>query len=411
MSTWKRSAGLVGLCTLMVGVSTTSLGWAAAGPVSSSPSLKSIPSAAAADQFDLAHLSTKRLFDPVAPRPWLTSQAQSSSVETPKASRGIVRLQASSGRSAVADLTMATAADPSMRVMWAASREGVDLSWAALSGVSEYRVSKGGKLLAVVRGTHYRDQGVLPGAQIQYIVQSVNPAKAVANSGRTWGLSVSVPTTSSSDALGMQAAAARQVAAAAAITYSTALYETFIPQKYISVPPGCSYFGNDFTGDNRSWGSGPGNSYKTWSAAVVDWNRGATVSSAQAVGASHVVNRKTKKVIATKTASTSGMSITVAKRASDSVTLAFRIKATIPFCTGFPKNSIEANFNLVLTRSGMWIIPSGWHKLMPNHQLWLMTNKSGWTRGYYRGLVSPICLLDAPFAKCKGDMGGFWGFY
>ena len=414
MSTWKRNAGLVALCTLMVGVSATTVGWAAAAPAPSSASLKSISSAVAADQFDLAHLSTKRVFDPTTPAQKGLAQAQALKGQG-QTSRGIVRLQASSGRSVLADLSAAAAADPSKRVMWAASSEGVDLSWAALSGVFEYRVSKGGKFLTIVRGTHYRDQGVLPGAQIEYVVQSVSPAKSrIDFPGRTWGLSVSVPKVSSSDAVGMQAAAVKLAAAVKYVKYSTAVYETFIPQKYIMVPPaGCEYRGYDFTGDNRGFGSGPGSSYKTSSNAVVDWNRRAVYTSNN-VGASHVVDRRTKKLVATRTASASGLSVTKTFQNDRWVSLAFRIRATIPFCKGFPSNSIQANFNLTMYKSGSYLITEGWHKLMPNHVLWLTTDlRSSWIRAYAREWRSPVCLLDtnASWEWCRANMGGYTGKY
>ena len=415
MSIWKRNAGLVTLCTLIIGVSTSNIGGAAAAPAPTS--LKALSSAVAADQFDLGHLSTKRVFDPagLGKTLWTTSPAQTSRppllASAAGPTRGIVRLQASSGRSVVADLTGATEADPSLRVMWAASREGVDLSWAALSGVSEYRVSRAGKLLAVVRGTTYRDQGVLPGTNVQYIVESVNPANAPANfPGRTWGLSVSVPKTSASDAVGMQAAAVKQAAAVAVITGSTAVYETFIPQPYIAVPlAGCSYrggyFGHDFTGDNRGWGSSPFASYKTKSIAYYNWLRG-TLTPTNYVGASHVVNHRTKKLVATKTAPNSGMSVTLLSKSSTRVAVAFRIKAVNPFCTGFPKNSIEAYFDLAIYKSGSFTLYKGWHKLMPNHQLWMTTTNptNPWHSVYRRGLRHESCLLDIPNPVCRTSM-------
>lgn len=406
------------MCTLMVSVSTTSVGWATAAPATSSPGLTTISSAVPADEFNLANLSGKRIFDPSTPAQQGVAQAQAVKGQAQTA-HGIVRLQASSGRSVLADLSAAAAADPSKRVMWTASSEGVDLSWAALSGVSEYRVSKGGTFLAVVRGTHYRDQSVLPGAQVDYVVQSVDPAKARSDfPGRTWGLSVSVPRVSSSDAVGMQAAVVKLAAAVRYVKYSTAIYETFIPQQYIMVPPvGCEFRGYDFTGDNRGFGSGPGSVYgqtfKTFSGALVDWNRRA-VSTANVVGASHVVDRRTKKLVSTRTASNSGMSVTKTFQNDSWVGLAFRIRATIPFCTGFPSNSIQANFNLMMYKSGSYLITEGWHKLMPNHVLWLMTDlRSTWTMAYAREWRSPACLLDtkSPWEWCRAYMGGYTGKY
>jgi len=314
----------------------------------------------------------------------------------------------------LADLTQAAASDPSRRVMWAASSEGVELSWAAVSGVSEYRVSRDGRLLTVVRGTHYRDQGVRPGTEVQYVVESVDPPKArVDFPGRTWGLSVSVPKTSSSDAVGMQAAAAVKQAAAVAPAYTIATYETFIPQQYIAVPiVGCSYhggyWGHSFTGDNRGWGTMPGSSFKTKSTAFVLWNEGGRLIANNYVGATHVVSTRTHQLVATKTASASGLSITRMKGNSSQAELAFRIHAQNPFCGG--PQAIDAGFNMVVTRSGSFTILSGWHKLMPNHQLWIATNLSrAWTRAYARSYFNELCLINnlCPPAALRGTSGRY----
>jgi Protein of unknown function (DUF3238) len=301
--------------------------------------------------------------------------------------------------------------------MWAASDDGVHLSWGDVGGVSRYRISKDGEYLTTVEGTSYVDGDAAPGSEIQYVVQSVASRDASADMPTlTWGLTVSVPRATDLKAENGVAEIERLVAQAAQITETAIAHETFIPQRYISAPPvGCGQYNGSaysFGGDNRGYAANDSR-YRTRLAAVVDWaNRGA-VSWYKSVGSTTVYRTSDKAPLATRTASTENMSISrLALSNSSRADLRFTFQAGNPFCTSIP-NAIEGAFTLTVTRSGNWFIMSGSHRQMPNHELYIARGglaAERWTTAYRRDYVSPACLVG-PILCEQADMTGFRGTY
>ncbi|WBQ07362.1 hypothetical protein [Kribbella sp. CA-293567] len=337
--------------------------------------------------------------------------AKSASVEE---SYGITVLETKTGPSTIADLSLAGAEDARDRALWAASSEGVQLSWGSDATVREYRVSRDGELLSVVTGSSYFDGSATPGSEATYLVQAV-PKEDVEGEGRTWSLNVPVPKSSGSDLSALKQEAEQTAAAVAAIDKSSVTYKTFIPQQYLSAPPvGCgSYSGSaySFGGDNRTW-SQTSTAYRTRQIVSVNWLSSASLETSNVNGATKVYRTSNKQLISTKTASNSGMSIRkLAGSTTAKADLRFTLDSTNPFCTGIP-NSISAVFTMIVTRSGNWSITSGSHKQMPNHEIYMGRHTAGYPRyttAYRRAYLSPQCLVAV---NCRrANMGGFSGTY
>jgi hypothetical protein len=337
--------------------------------------------------------------------------AKSASVED---SYGITVLENKTGPSTIADLSLAGAEDTRDRALWAASSEGVRLSWGTDASVREYRVSRNGELLAVVTDSGYFDASATPGSETTYLVQSV-PKEDIEGEGRTWSLNVPVPTSSGSNLAALKQEAEQTATAVAAIDKSSVTYKTFIPQQYLSAPPaGCGAYngsGYSFGGDNRTW-SQTSTAYRTRQIATVNWLSGASLEALNNVGATHVYRTSNKQLLGTRTAGNGGMSIRkLAGSTAAKADLRFVLEATNPFCTGIP-NSIAAVFTMIVTRSGNWSITSGSHKQMPNHEIYMGRHQAGYPRyttAYRRAYLSPQCLVTV---NCRrANMGGFSGTY
>jgi len=327
---------------------------------------------------------------------------------------GITVLENKTGPSAIADLSLAGAEDTRDRALWAASSEGVRLSWGTDATVQEYRVSRNGELLAVVTDSDYFDGSATPGSEATYLVQSV-PKEEIEGEGRTWSLNVPVPTSSGSDLPALKQEAEQTAAAVAAIDKSSVTYKTFIPQQYLSAPPaGCGSYngsGYSFGGDNRTW-SQTSTAYRTRQIVSVNWLASASIETSNAVGATKVYRTSNKQLISTKSASNAGMSIRkLAGSTTAKADLRFTLDSTNPFCTGIP-NSISAVFTMIVTRSGNWSITSGSHKQMPNHEIYMGRHTAGYPRyttAYRRAYLSAQCLVAV---NCRrANMGGFSGTY
>lgn len=294
------------------------------------------------------------------------------------------------GQDAVVDRSLADHDDPGNRALTAAAPGFVDLSWSPLAGVSQYEIRRDGAVLVTTAATAVRDVGITPGRRYFYTVQPVLD-EGVDAEARAWGLTVRVPLARQADVAGLQDAASTAVAAAASYTTSAVQYQTFITQAKLDAPPaGCAYgSGYQFGGDGRGYGASR-SPYRTKLQGTINWTRSAALTSFKGIGATTVYRKSTGALVATKTASTADMSVSkMALSTSSSVDLRFSQKASNPFCSF---NSIQGAFTITVTRSGNYVLSSGSHRQMPNHEVYVQ-NGSAWTTVYQRAAASPFCLV------------------
>lgn len=301
--------------------------------------------------------------------------------------------------SAVADLSLRSAG-----ALSAATSSFVDLSWSAVPGVHEYVVLENGKLIGRTADLSFRDLSVSPGP-VYYVVQTVNPTAEF--SGRTWGLSVTVPDAKSTDSAGIVKAAGTQTTALAAASYSKTIvqWQTFIPQAQIDAPPvGCDYGnGYAFKGDNRGY-LASGYPYRTKVQANITWSSSSMVAS-NGIGTTHVIKKSTGAVVDQATASSSGLTVSKLSGTTSTMDLRFNTKAGNPFCSA---NSIDGAFTITVTKAGSYSIISGSHRQMPNHEVYI-SNGSNWVTVYKKNYLDPICLVS--MACASAQMGGTYGTY
>lgn len=184
--------------------------------------------------------------------------------------------------------------------------------------------------------------------------------------------------------------------------------KTFIPQNRIDAPRvGCSYGnGYAFGGDNRSYSASSSKARTKLVANIrFDKNDPRLIGSSRKIGATTVYKKSTGKLVATKTAS--GSRVTVKEMAlsdSQKVDLRFSIHAGNPFCSA---GAISGAFTMTLYKDGRYVIRSGAHRQMPNWEVY-----AGWIGGnpttvYRRGYASAACLVAMVCSEAQ--MGGYSG--
>lgn len=341
-------------------------------------------------------------------------KAPAASYQSMKAAQNIaseaadIQILKSSDSYAVADLTMANADRGKGRAMWAAAPDFVDLSWQLPRGATGAVIFKNNLEIASVDSDNFRDTDVVPGELASYRVETVGNDSAEA---ATWGLEVTVPEGSGSQSSISSAASDISVAAAARTT-SAVRHQTFIPMAKVNAPPaGCGQYSGskfEFDGNNRSWN--PTGSYKTRVTAGIDWTQNGKLTSAtKGVSSTKVYNKSTKKLLATKKASSANISVSrLSLSNSKEVDLRFKVHSGNPFCTGVP-NAIEAAFTMTVTRAGSWSIISGEHRQMPNHEIAIHGGNGAFRNVYTRAYRDATCLVRfvCPVVKLAGYRGGY----
>ncbi len=323
--------------------------------------------------------------------------------------QGLRILQINEGRPAIVDTSMLTEGIAS-----ATTPGGVDLSWDLNTNATGYTVIRDGqKVAALPAQTHdFRDPAVRPGATYRYTVVPTLSGTATATD-RVWSMTTTVPSrVGRGNALAALETQGRAVVSAASAAPTTTLsWITFIPQARIDAPFSlklCEYGpGYQFAGDGHSAFDWTSPRYRTALHATITWKSKAVVGN-KAVGASHVYKKSTGKLVATKTASTSGMSATKLGSGSNWVDVRMVTHASNPFCSSHA-GAIDGAFTMHLTQSGNYAITSGSHRQMPNHYIYLY-NGGRVTNVYTRAYASAYCLVGSmacPLANITGYYGRF----
>ncbi|MCW5254702.1 hypothetical protein [Streptomyces sp. SHP 1-2] len=317
-----------------------------------------------------------------------------------------------SGQTAVVDSSMASDGAVS-----AASPHFVDLAWKTYSVKARYTVVRGDTVLAELPAgsTSFRDTTAVPGAKYQYriVPQLVgNTAQA-----RTFGLQVAVPAAKrgQSDLTAMRALAAARAEAAAAAATTTLTWQSFIEPKRLDAPvignkAVCTYGkGYTFGGDNHGfdWRS---SSYRTVANALITW-KSKKVEGYTDIGATHVYNKKTGKLVEKRTASGSDMKVRKLGSGSGYVDIRMVTHATNPFCKKELPNAIDGALQFKIRSNGNWEIRSGNHRKMPSHYIYIY-NGGKVTDVYKAKAANAWCLAGSGLAGCQlADLTGYRGGY
>lgn len=180
-----------------------------------------------------------------------------------------------------------------------------------------------------------------------------------------WGLRVSVPAVKGGEntdaAVARQGVATAQAAVAAPTT--TLTWDAFIPMARLDAPShGCDYgSAYQFGGDNRGfdWTS---SRYRTALNAVITWSSLA-VNGYTSVRATHVYNKSTGALVATKTADDSALeSRKLGDDGSGEVDIRMVNHASNPFCSF---GAIDGAITFNIWQNGNWAIRSGTFRQMP----------------------------------------------
>ncbi|MFF4675066.1 hypothetical protein ACFY1C_35795 [Streptomyces sp. NPDC001279] len=319
---------------------------------------------------------------------------------------------APSGQTAVVDSSMA-----SDGAISAANPRFVDLAWKTYSAKARYTVVRGDTVLAELPAgsTSFRDTTVAPGAKYQYRI--VPQLVGDAAQAHTFGLQVTVPAPKrgQSDLTAMRTSATARAKAAAAATTTTLTWQTFIEQKRLDAPlvlgkKVCTYGkGYTFGGDNHGfdWRS---SSYRTIANALITW-KSKKVEGYTSIGATHVYNKKTGKLVAKRTASGSKMQVRKLGSGSGYVDIRMVTHATNPFCSKKLPNAIDGTLQFKIRSNGNWEIRSGNHRQMPSHYLYIY-NGGRVTNVYKAKAAGPWCLSGSGMVGCQlATLTGYRGRY
>jgi hypothetical protein len=323
--------------------------------------------------------------------------------------QGLQILRLNDGRAAIVDASLA-----SQGMATATTTDSVELSWDRNPRATGYTILRDGARIADVspQAGSFSDSGVAPGASHRYVVVPTLLG-APTESDRMWSVTTTVPgrdlRVGETTALVRQGVMDATVAATASTT--TLSWITFIPQARIDAPPSagiCEYgTGYQYGGDGHAAYDWTTSRYRTALHATITWSTKAVVSN-KAVGASHVYKKSTGTLVATKVASTSGMSVKRLGSGSNSVDVRMVTHASNPFCKA-AAGAIDGAFTMHLTQSGNYSISSGSHRQMPNHYIYIY-NGGHVTDVYKRGYSSAWCL-DSEWLCQLANITGYYGSF
>jgi hypothetical protein len=292
----------------------------------------------------------------------------------------------------------------------AAAKRFVDLSWAPVRGAQGYRVFRDDKMVVETQSTSVRDRAVVAGHTYAYRVESVMRADApsIGDGIQVLGLLARVPREQQTVVEAAEEAG-EAVSAKAARTSAWVEARTFIKPSRVDAPPVsglCEYGkGYQFAGDGRSY-SATSSRYRTRITANLrfDKKNPRLHGSSTKIGATKVYKKSTGKLIATRTASASKVTVRELGSDKDQVDLRFNIQARDPFCS---VGSLSGAFTMNVYKNGNWAIRSGSHRQMPHWEVY-----AGWAGGpnttvYRRGAASTACLIQ--LACPETQMGGYTG--
>jgi hypothetical protein len=320
------------------------------------------------------------------------------------ANQGLSVMRAGRDRVAIVDRSLLA-----QGVVAATAPTFVDLSWRRGAKATGYTILRDGTRLTQTSkwGTSFRDGSVVAGRSYRYSIIPSLPETSTGND-RMWSMKVKVPTPSGGEtSASLESPAIAQAVHLAVAPTTTVTWETFIPQSKINAPMvGCGKYGRgyQFGGDGRSydWRSAR---FRTALNAVITW-RNKSVAGYTAVGSSKVYRKSTGALVATKTASTSGMSAKKLGSGSTYVAVRMVTHASMPFCS---VGAVDGAFSMNLTQSGNYSIFSGNHRQMPNHHVYIYDGGQV-TNVYRRNYASALCLVGSaacPLAQLTSYRGSF----
>jgi len=372
-------------------VLTTTGAQASAGPTNESGSSQSAPSTSGRSSQDL------------------TDASQSSAHGSASNTEALSVIRTASGQTAVVDRSLAD-----QGITAAAGTNFVDLSWQGYSNRARYLVTRDSREVATLAPgvTAFHDTRVTPGSTYRYSITPATQPQATDPRARAWGMKVAIPSAAENQdtTTALRSQAAARTAAAKAAKTTTLTWVTFIPQDRIDAPPaGCDYGkGYQFGGDNRSGFDWRKSDYRTSLNAVINWSD-KSVQGYKEVRASHVYQKSTGKLIATRTATDKEMSAKKLGSGKDYVDVRMVTHASNPFCKGLGpiKGGIDGAFTMHLTTSGNYSITSGTLRLMPNHYIYVY-NGGKVTNVYTSKYGNLMCLIGS--ATCEvAQLGSLYG--
>lgn len=284
----------------------------------------------------------------------------------------------------VANLSLLTK-DATPSAIAVSYKDGVALSWDANAAAS-YALFRDGQHLVTVTGGSFLDTSAPVGSQLSYQISAITQ-------GDTFAASYGVTIVRSAEGREGDALAAATLAAASR-TNANVVWRAFIRQAYIDSPGTaiCDYSASyKFGGDNRGF-SASGSTYRTLMQGTAYWNASGTLSSSVNVHPTKVYLKSTGALIATKTASSSGMMVQrLAQSTATRVEMYFTLHASNPFCMKLP-NAIEGYLRIAVTQTGSYAVLTGKHLQMPAHEIYIYDNLSNPKTVYTRSELSAVCL-------------------
>lgn len=313
-----------------------------------------------------------------------------------------------------------------MGAVSSATPDYVDLSWIPMDGVATYAIIREEEIVATTESTSIRYKDVEPGETVNFRIVA-NVPESHEEFTPTYGLTVDVPKNNSSQRTAAEAQTVESADSAIYYSTSTIWWRTFIPDEKIDAPlAGCQYgSGYQFGGDDRGFittMTGTETS-RTSLSAWISWGRGESLGGPFEPGTleigSTLVYDSAGEVVdidmldpSEATAESRLLAIEEGYRTWADVRLS--VQAGNPFCdSAFLGNSIAGAFTMHVTRTGNWMITSGSHRQMPNHEI-VMSRTAGQdpqvhTPIYQKTYADPLCLVT--WACPETQMGGLQGTY
>lgn len=253
------------------------------------------------------------------------------------------------------------------------------LAWE--SSAENHFVYRNGVEIAHTTKPSFRDQGLMPGTDYTYSIESIN------NDGLVSTRVIPITTLKPGEGLSKSS----QVDLLTYQPYvSQSLYRTFIPESRVSLGFAETWacgqafqFNRTFGGDNRGYVTPPANapwdstSSRTSIALNVNWGSPAPydISWVKSVGTTRLYEGSI--LIEDRTASDSGIQVTEASSSSSYAQARVKHDVGNPFCIA---GSIQYNVMFRWYRSGSFQVV-GWYQPTPNHEIY-----GGWDRG--NGMVT-----------------------
>lgn len=264
------------------------------------------------------------------------------------------------------------------------AKSGVHLDWTDIEESAEYSVYRDGRLLGVVKDSHFSDPSPMPGASHSYLIEGIrrlpprqvhDPETGKAHSvadevGYSFFTPVTVPSAGTLE--GVERAVDVSIQSAASKT-TTFQYKTFIAE-----PKAWWIFtcvgepGWYFAGDNRGYSSTTGSS-RTHVVVTATW-ASKKLTYSKVVGPTKLYN-EVGQLFQTKTASSSKIKVKTVGINGSSAKFEIDHLAQDPFCP--PAGGVWYKMTFSMYKSGQWIA-SGSRRPAPHHEAYVRHDAKSW---------------------------------